>query len=847
MEELLDSDSNRVMTILTLPKWKKEFLYRISPLAMEKYRDERGIYYDRAKQAISLLSPEADILLSCSNLRGLKWVDDSCYLDSSLFALFVVNTPFIYDNILNVDLHERSTSSLICGTDPKKDLMNREKVQAALVRIANTMSGDDNVKSCTQLRKALAKCPHVENYHKGGEKDAAEFLTYILSKFPTNIAIKETKTYGRTGNGEWNLITQSIDKKASVVWQVDSLILYELPCKEYTDIGSFLTQVSDDMPDGGFHDDDGNTYIERREVVQLITSPFLIFSVHRRHILTGKFIKRDILPTQQIIIDSGERYAFTAAVLWHAHHYIAYFRCKDGWFIFDDMSHSVEYIGTYDEMLELSPSVATNATMYFYVPIGGYQPPYVRDISDTVTEYTVVDREDVRLTEAAVSRAMDICKNKLTEGYVVEKLKDMERAPIYDVLSHEDIMEEVGRYLPGYAEYASTSKSFDEVAGKRRRHDSDLFTRNRHDRATVVDIDIDDPDGDIWPDEEEYKGLFHGDLIVNDARIWAVVVEGDDKYIIDIEDQEMPTLVTAAIQDPIEFYRYSAPILRGTIGIIELDTVYHKDMIRRIGGGRDLEGGNRVVWDSELEWPTSDPPTGGYWIVSKEDDTNWSPLSKDSDDHYFLPALYKGERTGAGFNMVVLKEGDEQIGIMVYAFGGFAEYLSQNEEQGDSEFIPRTNNGMYISLLCSKGSEMNLSGVGRHLLFSVAPEIAATEFGEDEPFYLYLVPTEESAEFYERVGLSWWTPENRRFMFIELDSKNWRKQALVRVNEMVNAELESSSDYPTWAQLWSSATRAVAAVRIEKLTDKELAESARSLLREIGATEKDINEADNDD
>jgi len=841
MEELLDSDSNRVTTILSLPKSQQEFLYRVSPLAMEKYSEERGIYYDRAKQAISLLAPEADIPLHCAGLRGLRWISDSCYLDSSLFALFVVNTPFIYDNILNVDLHERSTSSLGCGTDPKRDLENRKKVQAALVRIANTMSGDDNVKNCTELRKALARCPHVENYHKGGEKDAAEFLTYILAKFPTNVAIKETKTYGRTGNGQWNLITQSIDTKASVIWEVDSLVLYELPRKEYTDIGSFLSQVSEDMPDGGFHDDDGNTYIERREIIQLSTSPFLIFSVHRRHILTGKFIKRHILPTQQIIIDSGERFAFTAAVLWNEHHYITYFRCKDGWFKFDDMFKTVQYIGTYDEMLKLSPSVTTNATMYFYVPIGGYQPTYIRDISDTVTKYTVVDREDVRLTENAISRAIDICKNKLTDGYVVEKLKDLERAPIYDILSHEDIMEEVGIFLPGPEEYASTSKSMGKVAGKRRRRDGDIFYRGRYDQATTINID------DIWPEEDQYENLFHGDLLVNGTRVWAVIVEGDNKYIIELEHGEIPTLVTTGLQDPVAFYRYSAPILTGTLGIVELDTIYHKDMIRHIGGGRDLIRGNRVVWDSELEYPTSVPPTGGYWIIPDKDSNVWYPLSNDSDERYFLPVPGRGERTGAGFNMVVLKEGDKQIGIMVYAFGGFAEYLSQNKEKGDPEFIPRTNNGMYISLLCSKGSDMNISGIGRHLLFSVAPEIAANEFGEDEPFYLYLVPTEESAEFYERVGLSWWTPENHRFMVIELDSKNWRKQALARVNEMVNAELESSFDYPTWAQLWSFATRAVAAVRIEKLTDKELADSARSLLREIGATEQDINEADNDD
>lgn len=361
----------------------KEILLESAPYALRKYKNNKGLYWHRAAEILDILSEPDYHGENCENLKGLKWVGNSCYLDSSLFSLFAVPTTFVDDNIINAILLPRNRP-LVCATNGSSqvDLENRRTVQKQLRTIVKHIrGGGEGVKYCTDLRRALRKCPNAENYYDNNMKDAGEFLTYILEMFDTDVAVKETITY-YTNNvtdvmpSVQDLVKSdnvNIDRRASIIQFVDSFRLSTYSNNKDHNIRQFLSDIIDS---GEFDDANkpyyrGLRYNRRISITNLISTPYLIFRFQRLHPITEGILQTRIIPSQTLTLDVDARFILSAIIVFQAQHYTSYFRCGNDWYFYNDVDYNepIKIIGTYQNLLKSRPSPISGGTLYFYTPI----------------------------------------------------------------------------------------------------------------------------------------------------------------------------------------------------------------------------------------------------------------------------------------------------------------------------------------------------------------------------------------------------------------------------------------------------------------------------------------------
>lgn len=358
---------------------------RILPPGWQKKIDpESGYiyYYNKLLQKSSWYYPENSGPL-CINIRGLKWSGNSCYLDSTLISLFAVPSAFT-DDILTMNLVNKRFDSLVCGKNVNEDLKNRKLVQNQLRIVVNSIRGiGPEVDTCFDLRETLKRCPNSENFHDTEMKDAGEFLSYLLSIFPVQHAVKQSTTYA-TNSKERNIVMNDIvktsqitDNKASVIISVSDIILLKQK-NNAMPIGTYLYQREDNYPN--FFDNNNlfypensnNGYIRRITDDRLVDAPYIIFSMTRISPFKS-FIKAPVIPTEEIQLDNKKRFSLSAIVLFQNAHYTCLFRCENEWYYYNDMGtdnyYTVKKIGHYDNIFTISPRPNTHGTQYFYTPI----------------------------------------------------------------------------------------------------------------------------------------------------------------------------------------------------------------------------------------------------------------------------------------------------------------------------------------------------------------------------------------------------------------------------------------------------------------------------------------------
>lgn len=318
---------------------------------------------------------------NCRNIRGLKWVGNSCYMDSTLVSMFATPSKFTND-IITMNLETKqlpySGKNYPCGKSAEEDLKNRKKVQQGLREVAESIRGSGSrIDYCSNLREAFRNCPDPENYFDNREKDAGEFLGYILSMFPVNVAHKRKITYGTNNMDEIPpsdaLVETSniVDKQASVIQWVDPFKLAQQNGEVY--ISEYIKQIQDSYPTA--FDDPfealGQKFIRRISIESIDESPYIIFSLKRISNFVS-FITSRVVPDSSISLPNGKIFDLSAIVLYLDNHYTCTFRCGSVWYYFNDLGNSGEYtlreIGNYQKMLKINPSPITNGTLYFYVP-----------------------------------------------------------------------------------------------------------------------------------------------------------------------------------------------------------------------------------------------------------------------------------------------------------------------------------------------------------------------------------------------------------------------------------------------------------------------------------------------
>lgn len=350
---------------------EKKQMVRFAPYALKKH-PKGSKDYNKALEIMDILSesPVHCIDTDCNSLGYLDNKGSSCYLDSSLFGLFIFPCEFV-QNILHNDLHHRNRFD--CGSTAEEDLNNRKLVQKALVNIEELIHGEETtIKNCTNLRRVLKNCPHPENYHLPGQKDAGEFLQYILDMFPTNLAIKKTTVYGTNSSlekvpeNELYKTSESVDEHSSIMQFVPSTTLVQLPQKNSTDIRNFLYQTDDTGKFEGFTDEESGQHFTRKITTTTMEyTPYLIFRIER--LGYQGVLSTPILPSETVRLESGKSFSLSAIVTYSRRHYICYFKCRDDWYLYDDIS-GISDVGKYKDMIYSKPSPVKYGTLYFYIP-----------------------------------------------------------------------------------------------------------------------------------------------------------------------------------------------------------------------------------------------------------------------------------------------------------------------------------------------------------------------------------------------------------------------------------------------------------------------------------------------
>ena len=338
-------------TITNVIQWEKpdELNDTLSPnweVHMSRSQN-KPYYYNTITNVIQWEKPTES---SCSIIKGLTWIGNSCYIDSTLIALLSTSSEFI-DQILYTDITNEYVKNLICYDNTEDEIKFRKLIQKHLRKIYNFIHGINNnydSLNCINLRKILSRCQLTYQYSTTELGDSSDFLNHLLQLLPTPHAIVRNTIYTKYTD-DTTKITKNIDKNASVVWT----ILPTLLDKETIYIESLLKTSIDDIKPIG----DIKIVIERNKLIQ---SPFIIFDIMRGN------KSNNIIPSEILRLNESIYYLVSIVIFKNAH-YICVFQCNDTWYVYNDIdTDMIQQIGTFKDMLNFKPSPIKNGTQYYY-------------------------------------------------------------------------------------------------------------------------------------------------------------------------------------------------------------------------------------------------------------------------------------------------------------------------------------------------------------------------------------------------------------------------------------------------------------------------------------------------
>lgn len=317
----------------------------------------------------------------CLSLKSFKWIDNCCYIDSAIIALFITDAKFIENEIINKELKLRKRN-LVCvpesyndrSVDQKSyvDLQIRNKIQSQLRLLYNYIRNENkpNVElTCNDLRQTISLCPNEDAYYLKTMSDSSDFLKYILSMFNTKV-LRINKTFYGTDNID-TIKPRNLKKiydyveNDSIVQNIDINNL-NLDSKKLHRIEKFL-DFREDLVDEKIKNFK-RTIVSKR----IIDSPMIIFNIYRlfedQDTLKETFYKTKIIPSRIIRLpESDKRFNLYSIVVFENMHYTCYFLCSKKWYYYDDSAvKKIKFVGEYFDLIKHKPSPVKNGVLYFY-------------------------------------------------------------------------------------------------------------------------------------------------------------------------------------------------------------------------------------------------------------------------------------------------------------------------------------------------------------------------------------------------------------------------------------------------------------------------------------------------
>ena len=291
----------------------------------------------------------------------LQYVGNSCYLDSTLAALFSDESGFVEQML----------------TEPvtnKHDELFATRLQQTLLFYRASMIGssEQTVSNCSELRSLFAGHPSFGEFSKPTAQDPGEFLMITLDRLPRaeTAQVSTVNFYWNTGSENTREKTSSVDERTSILTHVqpkaDGKIrsLSEYLCQNET------TQFSCDNLYSGIYEFKNTTRC-------VLSAPYLIIHVSRIRLLS-EFEVRNLNLTEEFQITpvvvnktfnlQDKVFALHAIVVYNGSgHYISYFSHKGVWYLYDDLcAANIRAFDSFEDMIDGPFNPRTHGLLFFY-------------------------------------------------------------------------------------------------------------------------------------------------------------------------------------------------------------------------------------------------------------------------------------------------------------------------------------------------------------------------------------------------------------------------------------------------------------------------------------------------
>lgn len=272
------------------------------------------------------------------NISLLKYINNSCYLDSVLMCILYNPSKVLYDCIFQKNL------------DNKIDRYLRDE----LYNLSKYISQSGKTVNIERLRLILSKIKNGYTFHTSKMQDASEFLYFLFDIFDFRTVNMETIIYFSNkidSPPTKGVKTTHASKKISPIVKIDVFKLLE---KREICLDDYTFIRSDDILDKPYTIK-GKNYTKKILIDRILSSEYLVFYVDRLY--KNRYIDKEVNFSLNI-----QKLQLKGIVLYRNYHYTAVLNIDNHWYYYDDTKSRLKKI---DNILD-NDYIQRNSILFFY-------------------------------------------------------------------------------------------------------------------------------------------------------------------------------------------------------------------------------------------------------------------------------------------------------------------------------------------------------------------------------------------------------------------------------------------------------------------------------------------------